>query len=453
MVLTKSRAGVGPEPLIEGQLPEDAEYVEAFELDHLMQLSQDLQEAARYRALQPNAILAHPPPPPSQSTTMHLGGGNPSQAMNGGGHILPDQVPPSGPIQQRNGTHSGMSGYPNGSNLSKPLPHIKMSSPSTPPATPPEDSPSYCQLPSSPYPPHGSASGAQTPHVPMVDPLGQRHHNLVNEEMPMWHPHGGPHPQHNRYAEQPIDLTGQCAEGMESGWFVRKYEPHQGHDYIIPHHQMGNQGLIPGLRREGESRDSFDTRDSDNYCPQPGGRSGDLSDDQLIQLPVRELNKKLHGLPRDTVVKLKQKRRTLKNRGYAQNCRTKRLQQRNQLEDKNKILLKELAKLVQERDMWKNRFELLRRSYHQQNNNNNNQINANTQNGLVHPSINGGGNPSNHPNGPIHPNNNHNQCNGNNNPSASNVSGVIEKSHLHPSQQSFPSATRTSSPRSPGTLY
>ena len=33
---------------------------------------------------------------------------------------------------------------------------------------------------------------------------------------------------------------------------------------------------------------------------------------QLITLSVRELNKKLHGLPRDEVVKLKQKRRTLK---------------------------------------------------------------------------------------------------------------------------------------------
>jgi hypothetical protein len=83
-----------------------------------------------------------------------------------------------------------------------------------------------------------------------------------------------------------------------------------------------------------------------------------------MSLTVRELNKRLHGYPREEVVRLKQKRRTLKNRGYAQNCRSKRLQQRHDLEITNRNLhceLKkmqmDLARVSQERDQLKQRLQ------------------------------------------------------------------------------------------------
>ena len=55
-----------------------------------------------------------------------------------------------------------------------------------------------------------------------------------------------------------------------------------------------------------------------------------LSDELLVTLSVRELNRrlKMSGLPRADVIKMKQRRRTLKNRGYAAQCRNKRLEQK-----------------------------------------------------------------------------------------------------------------------------
>lgn len=96
------------------------------------------------------------------------------------------------------------------------------------------------------------------------------------------------------------------------------------------------------------------------------GNGDDIINDELLTtLTVRELNKRLHGCPREEVVRLKQKRRTLKNRGYAQNCRSKRLQQRQDLEKMNRQLTSdlqraklELHRVIQERDQLKQRLQL-----------------------------------------------------------------------------------------------
>ena len=92
-----------------------------------------------------------------------------------------------------------------------------------------------------------------------------------------------------------------------------------------------------------------------------------LDESELTCLPVRELNKRLQGCGRDEILKIKQKRRTLKNRGYAQNCRTKRMVQRSELEEENLILMRQLSQLrnelhktVGQRDMYRAQCESLR---------------------------------------------------------------------------------------------
>lgn len=130
----------------------------------------------------------------------------------------------------------------------------------------------------------------------------------------------------------------------------------------LPHH---SSSMHHSTNNRGESTSSTSSNASSYSGPTICGRNADdlINDDLLMTLTVRELNKRLHGCPREEVVRLKQKRRTLKNRGYAQNCRSKRLQQRHDLEITNRNLHSELKKIQmdlvrisQERDQLKQRL-------------------------------------------------------------------------------------------------
>ena len=76
----------------------------------------------------------------------------------------------------------------------------------------------------------------------------------------------------------------------------------------------------------------------------------------------------LKGMTRDEVIKLKQRRRTLKNRGYAANCREKRISQKEVLETEKDVLRNEVERLQRENDIvrmelsaLKNRYDALQR--------------------------------------------------------------------------------------------
>lgn len=75
-----------------------------------------------------------------------------------------------------------------------------------------------------------------------------------------------------------------------------------------------------------------------------------LTEEELASMPVKDLNALLRGLPDSEVWKLKQRRRTIKNRGYAQTSRFKRTKLRAVLEKEKGSLEGELDKFRRENE-------------------------------------------------------------------------------------------------------
>lgn len=89
----------------------------------------------------------------------------------------------------------------------------------------------------------------------------------------------------------------------------------------------------------------------------------DLTDSALLKLSVKDLNVLLKSLPPDERLKLKKKRRILKNRGYAANCRTKRMSQKELLEMEKDKLESDVKRLRQNNQMMRIKLDSIKERF------------------------------------------------------------------------------------------
>jgi len=77
-----------------------------------------------------------------------------------------------------------------------------------------------------------------------------------------------------------------------------------------------------------------------------------ISDKELVNIEIKELNRKVKekGVSKGLAARLKHRRRTLKNRNYATNCREKKDIEISILEDNKNAELEEMRILEEEND-------------------------------------------------------------------------------------------------------
>ncbi len=100
-----------------------------------------------------------------------------------------------------------------------------------------------------------------------------------------------------------------------------------------------------------------------NQEPKSSNGSTNISDDDLLELSVKDLNKLLKSLTPENRSKLKRRRRILKNRGYAANCRTKRLSQKEILQLEKEDLEKFIKNMKHQNEILKLKLDSIKDRY------------------------------------------------------------------------------------------
>merc|ERR1712062_552810 len=93
--------------------------------------------------------------------------------------------------------------------------------------------------------------------------------------------------------------------------------------------------------------------------------NGIVTDDELASLNIKDPNRKLKekGLSKETIEKLKQRRRTLKNRKYATDCREKKDSEVQTLEESKETETDPIASLESENEELRDKLQKLKSHY------------------------------------------------------------------------------------------
>ncbi len=159
-----------------------------------------------------------------------------------------------------------------------------------------------------------------------------------------------------------VERDGNLASTWHNALSLDGFGHHNIQEYGIPRQLRNCSSFSP-------SPAAFDYNTEQNHF-------NFLQDHELKQLSVKELNLKLKGHPKEFVNRIKKRRRTLKNRGYAHSCRIKRLQEKSKLQRSKAELevhiaepQRQLTAVEDDRNLYKNRYEtLVRRLLAMQNN-------------------------------------------------------------------------------------
>jgi len=217
-----------------------------------------------------------------------------------------------------------------------------------------------------PYPSmEHSWSGQQAPFSPPGYNIPKQHHlpphttryNSANQPVTnvIPNPHNLYHPLNNaQISHNPSHENGYHYEKPDN--LMRKPMPSQ------PQHQHPAFQAFPSFPSHTGVQSSM-VQSSHTY--KTPGKECSITDEELVTFNVKELNRilKTKGISRDQINNIKQRRRTLKNRGYAATVRVKREESKGELENKLSMVDDEEKRHRMEMSQLSSDIERIKRVY------------------------------------------------------------------------------------------